>query len=153
MKKNYFLIPLVTVIVAVAWSLLTNTGMARYATLHLPSRTPSWWFIGMAWTLIFICTMISALLFRNKYPLKKNFTLIAWLFIINAILNLLRSFMFFTHHLLVPALVEMIILWLVTLVMFILLCRKAKLAAWLLAPYLVWVIIATTLAWQIVVLN
>lgn len=153
MKKNYFLIPLVTVIVAVAWSFFTNAGMAWYATLQLPSWTPSGWFIGMAWTLIFICTMISALLFRNKFPYKKHFTLIARLFIANAVLNLLRSFLFFTNHLLVVWLIEMIVLWGVTLAIFILLVRKIKLAGWLLVPYLIWVVIATTLAWQIVILN
>jgi len=153
MKKNYFLIPLITIIVAIVWSLFTNMGMVRYATLHLPSWTPSWAFIGMVWTLIFICTMISALLFRNKFPRKQHFTTIARLFVINAALNLLRSFIFFTHHLLVVGLVEMIILWLVTLAMFILLLRKAKLAAWLLVPYLVRVIIATTLACNIVIMN
>ncbi|MFA7717326.1 MAG: TspO/MBR family protein, partial [Candidatus Absconditabacterales bacterium] len=99
------------------------------------------------------CTMISALLFRNNISRGKHVILVTRLFVANAVLNLLRSFLFFTSHLIVAGFVEMIVLRIVTLALFVLLLRKAKLAAWLLVPYLIRVLIATTLAYQIMLLN
>jgi tryptophan-rich sensory protein len=45
------------------------------------------------------------------------------------------------------------LLWLSVLALIVLLARFAKTAAWLLAPYLVWVAIAAALNWQTVRLN
>ena len=153
MKKNYILIPLIAIVVAVGGSMLTNMGMVRYATLNLHPLTPPGSLIGMVWTFIFICTALSALSFWKSFPRGKAFNRITWLFIANAILNVLRSWIFFVNHWAVLALVEMIVLRLVTLALFILLMRKNKISAWLLLPYLIWVILASFFAYQVVILN
>jgi tryptophan-rich sensory protein len=74
MKKNYLLIPLIAIVVAVGGSLLTGLGMDWYATLNLHPLTPAGSLIGMVWTFIFICTALSALSFWNKFPRGKIFT-------------------------------------------------------------------------------
>jgi translocator protein len=107
----------------------------------------------MVWTFIFICTALSALSFWKDFPRGKVFNRITGLFIANAILNVLRSWIFFVNHWTVLAFVEMIVLWLVTLLMFILLMRKNKISAWLLLPYLIWVILASFFAYQVVIFN
>jgi len=50
-------------------------------------------------------------------------------------------------------LVEVVFLWLSVLVPMIVFSRYAKLASWLLVPYLVWVSFAAFLNWEIVRLN
>ena len=152
-KWNYLLIPLIAIIVAVVGSLLTNMGMGRYATLNLHPLTPPGSLIGIVWTFIFICATLSALSFWKNFPHGKLFTRITRLFIINAVLNVLRSWIFFVNHWPVFAFVEMIILWLVTFALFLLLLRKNKISARLLLPYLIWVILASFFAYQVIILN
>lgn len=153
MKKNYFLIPLIAIVVAIGGSLLTNGGMARYATLNLHPLTPDWSLIGMVWTLIFIFTALSVLSFWKDFPRGKIFNRITGLFIANAVLNVLWSWIFFVNHWSVFALIEMIVLWIVTFVLFILLLRKTKIAAFLLLPYLIRVLLASFFAYQVIILN
>ncbi|MCX6822827.1 MAG: tryptophan-rich sensory protein [candidate division SR1 bacterium] len=153
MKKKYILIPLIAIIVVVGGSMLTNMGMVRYATLNLHPLTPPGALIGMVWTFIFICTTLSALSFWKDFPRGKIFTWITRLFIANAVLNVLRSWIFFVNHWSVFAFVEMIVLWLVTFALFLLLMRKNRISAWLLLPYLIWVILASFFAYQVIVLN
>ena len=152
-KRNYVVIPLIAIAVAVGGSLLTNMGMSWYATLNLHPLTPDGSLIGMVWTLIFIFTALSVLSFWKTFPRKKMFKIITGLFILNAVLNVLRSWIFFVNHRSLLALIEMIVLWLVTLALFILLMRKNKISARLLLPYLIWVILASFFAYQVVILN
>ncbi|MBU1131573.1 tryptophan-rich sensory protein [Patescibacteria group bacterium] len=152
-KINYFIIPLITVLVSLSGSLLTNSGMDWYDTLNLPAVTPLGSFIGLVWTVIFILTAISALLVWNKAARDNRFKLIIILFIANALLNIFWSFLFFYQHLILAAVIEMIILEITVLILIYLIWKINKTASWLLAPYAVWVIFATYLAVQILLLN
>lgn len=153
MKKKYLIIPLITLVVSLVGSWFTSLGMDRYSTLMLHPVTPSGSMIGMVWTLIFIYTTIAVLYVLQELPRDKRFKIIMGLFIANAVLNLARSAIFFVGHRPVFALIEMIVLWLTVLALFVLLYPKARLAAWLLLPYLIWVALASVFAYFIVILN
>lgn len=156
MKKfsfSYIIIPLIVLCVAWLWQHFTTWWMARYATLQLPSFTPSGWIIGMIWTLIFMLTTASALLFRHSSDHDKKFGIAISLFIDNAILNVLRSRLFFTKHLFVRSIVEMIILFIVTVMLTIAVRPRSKWSAYLLFPYILWLIVATIFAIKIYLLN
>ena len=75
------------------------------------------------------------------------------LFAINGTLNVVWSALFFRLHRPDWALIEVVFLWLSVLVPMIVFSRYAKLASWLLVPYLVWVSFAAFLNWEIVRLN
>ncbi|MDD3190752.1 MAG: tryptophan-rich sensory protein [Candidatus Pacebacteria bacterium] len=152
MKKNYFSIPLITIIVAVTGSYFTAQGMGWYDGLILPEIAPGGGFIGAVWTVIFFFSTLSALLFYNA-PRKKLFSIIVILFIANAIFNVLWSFLFFTLHLFWQAIVEMIILNVLNLLLIKFLWNYKRLSALLLVPYFVWVCFATYLAYLIAVGN
>lgn len=153
MKINYFTIPLITIIVAFLGSWLTSGGMKWYKTLNLPKIAPPGSFIGTVWTIIYILSTISALIFWNKARANPRFNFIATIFIVNAILNVFWSFIFFNQHLILASIIEMIILDLTVIVLIFLLYPLSKLASILLLPYATWVAFATYLAYQILVLN
>lgn len=151
-KSNYIAISAITVFVAGFGSWLTSGGMDWYDTLTLPMIAPDGAFIGTVWTVIYILSTISAILFWNSGR-KKNFELIAGLFLFNAFLNIFWSFLFFTAHFLLLPVIEMILLNFINLALIYLLWNYQKKSAYLLIPYFVWVSFATYLAYSIYSLN
>lgn len=153
LKPNYFIIPLITILVAFLGSLLTTSGMNWYDTeLIRPEITPPDWAFPLAWNLIFILTTIAALVVYNKSQGKRRLGIVIF-FIANAVLNVLWSLLFFKYHLILPAFIEMIVLNLTTVVLIAINCKVSKLASWLLLPYFLWVSFATYLTYLIYQLN
>ncbi|MDD5341135.1 MAG: tryptophan-rich sensory protein [Patescibacteria group bacterium] len=152
MKPNYIIIPLITLAIALTGSLLTSAGMDWYNTLTLPASAPAGIVIGTVWTIIFILSTISALIIWNNFKEDKLFRWIIGIFIANAILNVLWSYVFFYSHQIGASIVEMIILELSVLSLCVLIWPKSKWASILLWPYVAWVIFATYLTvniWQL----
>jgi len=152
-KVSYLIIPVITVLVATIGSFITAIGMVWYNGLNFPAFVPSGSFIGLVWTVIFVLSTISALLFYNKPDKSSSFMVIALLFFNNAFLNILWSSLFFGKHLIGLALIEIIILNLVNLIMIIMLWKKHLISALLLLPYFIWVCVATYLNYSFWLLN
>lgn len=153
-KTNYAVIIGATILVAVLGSAVTETGMSWYDNLIQPALTPPDVAFGIAWTIIYILTALSAILFWNKsFPRDIRFWFTVWLFVFNGVLNVLWSFLFFGEHLPGLALICLIGLWLtlVSLVYFI--WPTVRLSAYLLLPYLLWVTFAGYLNYSIWILN
>ncbi len=153
MKPNYIIIPLITIAVAVIGSFLTSAGMDWYKTLNLPSLAPGGGFIGSVWTVIFILSTISVLIIWNSAPRTNLFWWIIGFFIVNAILNVLWSYIFFYSHNIGPSIIEMIILEISVLGLCILIWPYSRVASILIWPYAIWVCFATYLAYNIWILN
>jgi len=153
MKLNYLVIPLITLGVAWLGNWLTGGGMDWYQTIKLPAWTPPGSVIGFAWTIIFILGAISALIVWNKVPHQGRFWWIIIIFLINALLNIFWSFLFFNQHLIGPAVWEAGLLGLSVLVLIILIWPLSGRAAWLLIPYGGWVTFATYLTYMVWSLN
>lgn len=152
MKLNYIVIPLIVFLVALAGSLLTSKGMDWYKTLTLPVWTPSGFVIGLIWTIIFILSAISAILVWNGFSRGVRFNLIIVMFLVNAALNVLWSYLFFGKHLFCKAVVDAGFLSLSVFILIILINPVRK-AAILLYPYFFWTVFATYLAFKILILN
>jgi benzodiazapine receptor len=153
MKPNYIIIPLITIAVAVIGSFLTSAGMDWYKTLKLPSIAPGGSIIGSVWTVIFILSTISAIIFWNSAPRTNLFWWIIGLFIVNAILNVAWSYIFFYSQNIGPSIIEMIILEISVLGLCVLIWPFSYIASILLWPYAIWVCFATYLAYNIWILN
>lgn len=151
-KTNYISISLITFFVAAVGSRLTSAGMDWYDGLRLPAAAPDGGIIGLMWTVIFILSTVSAILFWNASR-KRHFMIIAGLFLLNAFLNVFWSFLFFTLHLFWWAVAEMLLLNLVNLALIILLWKYDRRSAVLLVPYFIWVSFATWLAYSIGLMN
>lgn len=151
-KPNYIILPLATVAVATIGGYLTASGLDWYYGLELPALAPGGGFIGTVWTVIYILTTLSALIFWNA-PRRQHFDAIVVLFAANAIFNALWSLVFFVSHDFIAAMVEMTILNLINLALIRLLWNYERKSAWLLVPYLIWVAFATYLTYAISALN
>ncbi len=154
MKINYFIIPAVTVLVAVAGSGLTKIGLAGwYQKLKLPAWTPSGAVIGAVWTTIFVLTAAAALIVWNQTGPKPQLGLIAAVFLLNAALNVFWSFLFFRQHWMLAAGWEAAALDLSVIVLIVLCWPISRVAAGLLAPYAAWGAFATYLTFTVWRLN
>ncbi len=104
-RLNRIVIPLITVAVSVAGSMLTSTGMdGWYETQNKPTFTPPGSVVSTVWTILFILATISVLLYWNAHapfgvlPRDERFGWILGFFILNALLNVFWSFLFFNQH-------------------------------------------------------
>lgn len=139
--------------VAFLGKFLTNQGMSWYNKLNLPSFTPSGEFIGLIWTIIFILTTISALIFYNTFKHNQNFNRILTLFILNAFLNVFWTYLFFYKNLILFSLIEMIFLEISIILLIFFMWKKSRFVSSLLFLYALWVLIATYLTVNIYLLN
>jgi tryptophan-rich sensory protein len=116
-----------------------------YAQLQKPGFTPPDWIFGPAWTILYLLMAISVFLIWNKgldYPKVKQSI---GLFLIQLALNAAWTPLFFGFHLILPAFIEIIILWLAILATMLAFKRISLHASILLIPYLIWVGFATVL--------
>lgn len=151
-KSKLFFIPLVTVLVAALGTVLTQSGMDWYQhELILPSITPAKWVFPVAWNLIFITATISAwLIAKNSDPRKKT---ILMAFGLNAVLNVVWTYLFFVEHALQASFIEILALELTNLFILASAWKLSKPAALLMLPYLAWVGLASVLTYQVFSLN
>ena len=153
MKLNYFVIPLIVFLASFFGGRITTSGMDWYRSLSLPSWTPAGWVIGLVWTFIFTLGAISVILFWNLKQKPDYFYWVIGLFILNIILNVLWSYLFFGQHLISFAVAEAFALGISVLALIILIWPFSNSAALLLAPYCGWVFFATYLTYSIWLLN
>ncbi len=120
-------------------------GGGWYATLPKPAWTPPGWVFGPVWTLLYILIAVAAwLVWRARGSLRAAAPpLAAWA--AQLLLNGLWSLLFFGLQLVVPAFVEILLLWLAILATVIAFWRVRPLAGALLLPYLAWVAFAAAL--------
>ena len=124
---------------------------AWYAGLVKPFFTPPNWLFAPVWITLFLLMGISLYLVWEK-GFGKNRTAL-YLFSLQLVLNILWSVLFFGLQCPLCALPEIIILWIAILLTAIYFYRIRKTASYLLAPYLIWVIIAGLLNYYIWMLN
>ena len=139
-------------VVALVGGLMTDVG-PWYESLRFPRLRPPNWLFGPAWTVIFILIAAAGVVaWESAENPATRFRLVA-LFLINGVLNLLWSPLFFKLRRPDWALYELLLFWLSILVLIVALATISSFAAWLLAPYLAWVTFAGWLNWRVVQLN
>lgn len=138
-----------------------------YAGITKPSFNPPSWVFGPVWTTLFVLMGIAAFLVWRQldFPVlsrennkEKDFgnrqiKIALGIFIGQLVLNTFWSIIFFGLHSPMGAFVEIIFLWLAILATIISFAKISKPAAWLLAPYILWVTFATYLNYSIWMLN
>jgi tryptophan-rich sensory protein len=153
-------LPLVPIAFAVAWTILLGLTGALvtdigpwYRGLIKPSWQPPDWLFGPVWTSIFICAAVAFYLtWQHPEATTRTRTLLVTLWLVNALLNVLWSFLFFRLRRPDWSLLEIAPLWL-SIVGMLLVASTAGRAGWLLAPYIAWVSFAAVLNATIVRLN
>jgi len=122
-----------------------------YQDLEKSSLTPRNIVFPFVWNILFVLMGIAAWSVWKKREQGVGFALS--LFMIQLVLNILWSYLFFGIHRPDLALIEIIVLWSVILLTIIIFFRIDKCAGILMLPYLAWVSFAIYLNYSFVQLN
>ena len=142
---------LLTLLVGAAGTLFAEPSIPTwYAGLNKPSFNPPNWVFAPVWTTLYGLMAVAAWRVWKVVSLNSP-ELIIWMSQLT--LNFFWSAIFFSLHLILLALVEMALLWLLILVTIILFWRRDRIAGLLFVPYLAWVSFAFALNFAIWQLN
>lgn len=132
--------------------LFTGKGVSSdwYNELAKAPWTPPGWVFGAAWTTIMVCFSVYMAL---AWPEIENKKLLIGLFVIQWILNVGWNPAFFYYHQVLLGLVLISMLTLLVGFMLFFYWPTLRLISLLIAPYLVWLIIATSLNGYILIRN
>jgi tryptophan-rich sensory protein len=123
-----------------------------YFNLIKPAWQPPDWAFGPIWTLIYITTGIASVrAWRLGDELQRSNFLLALL--INCVLNVFWSVLFFKMQRPDVALIEVVVFWLSIVPLILLPLRYSPRSSLLMLPYLAWVSVAAYLNLTIVRLN
>jgi tryptophan-rich sensory protein len=115
-----------------------------YPELIKPSWTPPAWVFGPVWSLLYLMMAMAAWLVWRQGSLSTRVLPIT-LFLVQLVLNVLWSMLFFGLRMPDLAFAEIVVLWFAILTTVITFWRSTPLAGYLLLPYLVWVAFASIL--------
>ncbi len=133
---------------------LSNSGAdnAWFASLVKPSIYPAPQLFGIVWTILYaLMGLALALVLSARGAWWRGRAAIA--FAVQLVLNLAWSPVFFGLHQITAALVLIAVLDVAVIVTIWLFWKVRPLAAWLLVPYLAWILFATALNWQFLLAN
>ena len=150
-KKPVVIAFLLAFVVAGIGGAATDIG-PWYFNLVKPAWQPPDWAFGPIWTLIYITTGIASVrAWRLGDELQRSNFLLALL--INCVLNVLWSVLFFKMQRPDVALIEVVVFWLSIVPLILLPLRYSPRSSLLMLPYLAWVSVAAYLNLTIVRLN
>ena len=150
-KKPVVIAFLVVFAVAGIGGAATDIG-PWYFNLIKPAWQPPDWAFGPIWTLIYITTGIASVrAWRLGDERQRSNFLLALL--INCVLNVLWSVLFFKMQRPDVALIEVVVFWLSIVQLILLPLRYSPRSSLLMLPYLAWVSVAAYLNLTIVRLN
>ena len=123
-----------------------------YNKLNKPVFSPPQWVFAPVWSILYILMFASIVIVGKNTPVYLKPAAIS-IFLLQLVLNLIWTPMFFIHHKIKNALFICITLTITVLFMIILFAQISTIAALLLIPYLIWLILASALNLAIVKLN
>jgi translocator protein len=145
---------------AAGWAIaVAGLGMAVtdigpwYRALKQPDWKPSDLWFGPAWTVIYTLAATAAVKAWFGCATRRERARLTAAFVLNGVLNVVWSWLFFRARRPDWALWEVVALWLSIVLLIALAARGSAAAAWLLVPYLVWVAFAAALNLAVVRLN
>lgn len=148
------LAPLFYLAVALFGSTFTRKGLeVWYSELSKPSFTPPGSLIGIAWTIIYILTAVSLIIFIVRSRNESYFRPILGLYVVNGVVNALWSYIFFDQHMLGLAFFDAVLIWVTVALLVFLNRQRVPVASLLLVPYLLWTSFALYLSFAIWQLN
>lgn len=123
-----------------------------YLTLNKPIFNPPNWIFGPVWTVLYILMGIAlGMIWQQQPSSERNMAMV--MFVIQLVLNLGWSFIFFYFKNLLGAFIEIVILWFFIAVCIGLFYKLKPGAGYLLIPYILWVTFASILNFSIYWLN
>ncbi|MCB2062854.1 MAG: tryptophan-rich sensory protein [Novosphingobium sp.] len=148
-RWSLFLVPLIILLGVLSAQLSgSGTDSAWFSALELPAINPPSWLFGAVWPVLFaLMGFALAVIAAAKGARGRGVAVLA--FVIQLVINLAWSPMFFGSHQITGALILIGLLDVAVLVTIVLFWRIRRSAALLMLPYLAWILFATVLTWQI----
>lgn len=134
-------------------NMMQGKTMEFYNSLMKPSLTPPNWVFPIVWTILFFLIGLSAYLVWNYFKSDMMRKIFTFLYFANGILIYLWPRMFFVNQSLSGGLYVIIGIIIVAELMILTAFRTNQKAAFMLLPYLLWVLFATYLNTSIIALN
>ena len=131
----------------------TSAIPAWYAPLVKPSFSPPNWVFAPVWTLLYIMMGLAAAIVWQKGLQNPQVRTALIIFLLQLILNMIWSVLFFGLRSPLYGLVDILFLWAMILVTIAQFSKVSTPAALLLIPYILWVTIASGLNFGIFLLN
>lgn len=153
LRWSLFLAPLLLLLGTLS-GMMSGSGGNNYwfAGLEKPAIYPPPATFGIVWTILYLLMGIALAMVVTARGAPGRGLAIA-VFVVQFLLNLAWSPVFFGMQLLVPAFYLLLAIDVAVLLTVVLFYRVRPLAAWLLVPYLAWVLFAAVLNWQFVQAN
>jgi len=124
-----------------------------YETLAKPSFTPPNWLFAPAWVTLYVLMGVAVFLVWRKGLGIKNVKAALITFLVQLVLNVLWSAIFFGAKSLVGGAVVIVLLWIAILFTTLRFFKISTAAGGLLIPYILWVTFASVLNISILALN
>ncbi len=124
-----------------SWFMANGPSSQWYLELNKAPWTPPGWVFGAAWTTIMICF---SFYMAQLLHLKKQ-ALVLGLFAVQFLLNVSWNYIFFNQHLVTLGFINIVLLTLVVMYFLFKFNNNLKTKSWLVVPYVVWLLIATSL--------
>ena len=124
-----------------------------YESLAKPDWTPDGWVFPVVWSTLYVLMGTAAWLVQRAAKQPGDARVPLRLFVIQLVLNAAWTPVFFGAQQIFPALLIIVVLWFAILATLFAFRQSSTPAALLMAPYLIWVSIATVLNFQIWQLN
>jgi benzodiazapine receptor len=140
-------------LVAIVGSHYSVMNRDWYDSLNKPSFQPPNWVFGVMWTALFILFAISLILTWNTQPHTRLHYVIMAAAVLNGILNVAWSALFFGNKLIFLAIYDAALLCLSVIFLILAAWPISRLAGILLVPYALWTAFATFLTAIIYRLN
>ncbi len=133
--------------------LLTKDGVAYFeANAVKPPLMPPGWVFSVVWAILFgLMGVSTARIWVRDDSVDRKWSLN--LFIVQLILNIFWSLIFFNAKAYDIAAVWIVLLWFAVLFMILRFHKVDRLAAWMQVPYLIWLTFATFLAFGVWLVN
>lgn len=122
-----------------------------YNTLNQPPLAPPAFLFPIVWSILYLLMGISYYLFQNN--VYKNKTLEVFVYYLQLFINLFWSIIFFILKWKLFSILWILILLILVFVLILLFNKKYRPSAYLLIPYLLWVVYASYLNIGIYLLN
>jgi translocator protein len=151
-RQTLGLIGWLAIVFAAAWVGGRVTDPAWYQALQQPPWAPPAWLFGPVWTVLYLMMGTAAWLVWRRGGFAAAAAALT-LFLVQLALNAAWSWLFFGLHRPGLAFAEIVLLWMLIAATIVAFRRIHRTAAWLLAPYLLWVTYAAALNFSLWRLN
>lgn len=123
-----------------------------YAALIKPAATPPDWVFPVAWSILYVMMGIALAMILHARGARLRGAAIA-AFALQLIVNLIWNPLFFGAHRVMLSLIVIVVMFVAAMATTFLFGRVRPAAAWLMVPYLAWIVFAGMLTYRVHALN